>query len=63
MIDLKNKPYLDSKCIVSLSNDSWIWYKRFAHASMNLIDKLFKNNLVVSLPILKYVKDRICNAC
>ena len=30
---------------------------------MNLIDKLSKNDLVVGLPKLKYVKDKICDTC
>ena len=48
---------------MSINDDSWIWHKRFAHASLNLIDKLSKNDLVVGLPKLKYVKDKIHNAC
>ena len=63
MIDLEDKPYIDSKCLVSMNDDSWIWHKRFAHASMNLIDKLSKNDLVVGLPKLKFVKDKVCDAC
>ena len=63
MIKLEDKPYIDSKCLVRVNDDSWIWHKRFAHARMNLIDNLSKNDLVVSLPKLKYVKDKICNAC
>ena len=50
MIDLNNKPCLDSKCLVSMNDDSWIWHKRFAHANMDLIDKLSKNDLVFGLP-------------
>ena len=49
MINLEDKPYIDSKCLISINDDFWIWYKRFAHISMNLIDKLSKNNLVVGL--------------
>ena len=63
MIDLEDKPYTDCKCLASMNDDSWIWHKRFAHASMNLIDKLSKNDLVVGLPKLKYVKDKIYDAC
>ena len=56
------KSYINSKCLVSLNDDSWIWHKRFTHASMNLIDKLSKNDLVVGLSKLKYVKNKICDA-
>ena len=57
MIDLKDKPYIDSKCLVSMNDDSWISHKIFFHASMNLIHKLSKNDLVIGLAKLKYVKD------
>ena len=63
MIDLEDKPYIDSKCLVSVNDDFWIWHKRFTHASMHLIDKLSKNDFVVGLVKVKYVKNKICNAC
>ena len=63
MIDLEDKTCINSKCLITVNNDSRIWHKRFAHASMNLIDKLSKNDLVIRLPRLKYVKDKIYDAC
>ena len=63
MINLEDKPYIDSKCLVSMNDDSWVWHKRFAHASMNLINKLSENDLVIGLPKLNYVKHKIYDAC
>ena len=63
MIDLDNKPNLDYKCLVSMNDNSWIWHKRFAHAIMDFINQLSKNDLVVSLPKLKFIKDKICDVC
>ena len=63
MIDLDNEPSLDTKCLVSLDDDSWIWHRRLAHAHMDLLNKLSKNDLVVGLPKLKFSKDKICDAC
>ena len=63
MIDLDFKIILDATCLMSLNEDTWIWHKRLTHASMDLIRKLSKKDLVVSLPKLNYIKDRICDAC
>ena len=61
MINLDNRPNLDSKCLISINNDSWIWHKRLAHVSIDLIDKLSKNDLIVGLYKLKFFKDKICD--
>ena len=37
MIDLDSKITLDASCLISLNEDTWIWHKRLAHASMDLI--------------------------
>ena len=63
MIDLDLEITLDAYCLVSLNEDTWIWHKRFAHASMDLIRKLTRKDLIVSLLKLNYIKDRICDLC
>ena len=63
MINLDSKTTLDASCLISLNEYSWIWHKRLAHASMDLIGKLSRKDLVVGLPKLNYIKDRICDAC
>ena len=47
MIDLDSKITLDASCLVSLNEDTWIWHMRLAHASMDLIGKLSRKDLVV----------------
>ena len=63
MIDIDNDFLIDTTCLVSLNEETWIWHKRLAHAHMDLLNKLSKNDLVIGLPKLKFSKDRICEAC
>ena len=50
-------------CLMANNDDSWLWHRRLGHASMHILDKVSKNDLVVGLPKLKYEKDKFCNAC
>ena len=61
-IDIKCASTHD-KCFSALYDDSWLWHRRLGHASMNLISKIFKNNLVKGLPKIDFKKDRIFEAC
>ena len=51
------------KCFSALHDDGWLWHRRLGHASMDLISKLSKNDLVKGLPKISFQKDRICEAC
>ena len=62
MISL-NDLSLKVKCLMANNNDSWLWHKRIAHIHMEHLNKLIKHDLVVGLPKIKFIKDRICNAC
>ncbi|RDX93115.1 hypothetical protein CR513_24654, partial [Mucuna pruriens] len=50
-------------CLVSINNDQWTWHKKLGHASLRLISKLKKHNLVRGLPSLVYKVDILCDAC
>ena len=63
MIDLESEISLDASCLVSINDDTWTWHRRFAHASMDLIQKLSRKDLVIGLPKLNYIKDKMCDAC
>ena len=54
---------LKVKCLVANNNDSWVWHKRFAHIHMEHLNKLVKHDLVIGLPKIKFIKDRLCDAC
>nr|XP_016459049.1 PREDICTED: uncharacterized protein LOC107782662 [Nicotiana tabacum] len=50
-------------CLSSMSDDPWLWHRKLGHASMHLIEKLSKHELVVGLPKLKFSRTHICDAC
>ncbi|KAH9754083.1 hypothetical protein KPL71_015319 [Citrus sinensis] len=53
----------NEKCLSALHDDGWLWHRRLGHASMDLISKIVKNNLVKGLPKINFQKDRTCEAC
>ncbi|KAH9651466.1 Integrase catalytic domain-containing protein [Citrus sinensis] len=62
IIDIECASTLD-KCFSALHDDSWLWHRRLGHASMDLISKISKNDLVKGLPKIGFQKDKICEAC
>ena len=61
MIDLDSKITLDASYLVSLNEDTWIWQKKLVDASMDLIGKLSRKDLVVGLSKLNYIKYQMCS--
>ena len=51
------------KYFSALHDDGCMWHRRLGLASMDLISKISKNNLVKGLPKIGFKKDRICDAC
>jgi len=41
-------------CLLTKSDETWLWHKRVAHIHMHL---------VIGLPKLKFEKDKVCEAC
>nr|GEZ20658.1 probable glycosyltransferase At3g42180 [Tanacetum cinerariifolium] len=55
-----------SACLLakaSSSSQSWLWHQRLSHLNFATIYNLVKNNLVQSLPKMKFEKDYLCSAC
>ncbi|KAK2973849.1 hypothetical protein RJ640_003257 [Escallonia rubra] len=50
-------------CLSVQQNNIWLWHRRLGHVHMDLIKKLFSKELVRGLPKLKFVKDKVCDAC
>ncbi|XP_070030113.1 uncharacterized protein [Nicotiana sylvestris] len=50
-------------CLTSISDDPLLWHKKLGHASMHLIEKLSKYDLVIGLPKLNFSRNHICDAC
>ncbi|GKB28207.1 retrovirus-related pol polyprotein from transposon TNT 1-94 [Tanacetum coccineum] len=44
-------------------NLNLLWHKRLAHLNFKIINQLAKQNLVIGLPSLVYLKDKPCSSC
>ena len=51
------------QCLMVNNNDAWLWHKRIAHIHMEHLNKLVKHDLVIGLPKMKFIKDKLCSAC
>nr|GEY32204.1 hypothetical protein [Tanacetum cinerariifolium] len=52
-------------CLVAkvTSSQAWLWHRRFSHLNFDTISLLSKNDIVVGLPKLKFIKDHLCSSC
>nr|GEV52202.1 hypothetical protein [Tanacetum cinerariifolium] len=55
-----NPIYLMAK---ATSSQAWLWHRRLSHLNFDTINLLSKNDIVVGLPKLKFVKDPLCSSC
>nr|GEW34013.1 hypothetical protein [Tanacetum cinerariifolium] len=44
------------------SSQAWLWDRRLSHLNFNTINLLLKNDIVIGLPKLKFVKDHLCSS-
>ena len=67
MVDLDDLPMRDGQCLVTMNprniETSWLWHHRLGHASMYLISKLIRKDLVRDLSKLSFETNKVCNAC
>nr|GFA82073.1 hypothetical protein [Tanacetum cinerariifolium] len=45
------------------SSQAWLWHRRLSHLNFDTINMLSKNDIVVGLPKLKFIKDHLCSSC
>nr|GEY32977.1 hypothetical protein [Tanacetum cinerariifolium] len=45
------------------SSQAWLWHRRLSHLNFNTNNLLSKNDIVIGLPKLKFVKDHLCSSC
>ena len=62
VVDLNDSKSFNKKNLSAFNEDAWIWHKRLGHATMDLISKLSRNDLVDGLPKLKSENNVICDA-
>ncbi|GJX22639.1 retrovirus-related pol polyprotein from transposon TNT 1-94, partial [Tanacetum coccineum] len=42
---------------------AWLWHRRLSHLNFDYINLISKEDVVIGLPKLKYVKDQLCSSC
>nr|GEU57928.1 Gag-Pol polyprotein [Tanacetum cinerariifolium] len=47
----------------ALPTQAWLWHRRLSHLNFDYINLLSKKDVMIGLPKLKYVKDRLCSSC
>nr|GEY03447.1 hypothetical protein [Tanacetum cinerariifolium] len=45
------------------SSQAWLWQRRLSHLNFDTINLLSKNDIMIGLPKLKFVKDHLCSSC
>ena len=59
-IDLTSLTNQGVECLVVIKDDTWIWHRRFNHASMELIGDQSKGDHGIIFPKVKFQKDKVC---
>ncbi|GKD39106.1 retrovirus-related pol polyprotein from transposon TNT 1-94, partial [Tanacetum coccineum] len=42
---------------------AWLWHRRLSYLNFDSINLLSKNDIMIGLPKLKFVKDHLCSSC
>ncbi|GJU80011.1 putative ribonuclease H-like domain-containing protein [Tanacetum coccineum] len=49
--------------LIATSSQLWLWHRRLSHLNFDSINLLSKNDIVIGLPNLKFIKDHLCSSC
>nr|GEZ92421.1 hypothetical protein [Tanacetum cinerariifolium] len=58
-----NSPNLICLVAKATSSQAWLWHRHLSHLNFDTTNLLSKNDIVVGLPKVKFVKDRLCSSC
>nr|GFA05617.1 hypothetical protein [Tanacetum cinerariifolium] len=58
-----NSPNLICLMAKETSSQAWLWHRHLSHLNFDTINLLSKNDIVVGLLKLKFVKDHLCSSC
>nr|GEY29390.1 hypothetical protein [Tanacetum cinerariifolium] len=58
-----NSPNLICLMAKATSSQAWLWHRHIFQLNFDTINLLLKNDIVVVLPKLKFVKDHLCSSC
>ncbi|GJR80953.1 retrovirus-related pol polyprotein from transposon TNT 1-94 [Tanacetum coccineum] len=64
-ITLQDTSTLNPICLMAKASSSqdWLWHRRLSHLNFDSINLLSKNDIVIGLPKLKFIKDHLCSSC
>nr|GEV54579.1 retrovirus-related Pol polyprotein from transposon TNT 1-94 [Tanacetum cinerariifolium] len=57
-----NCPNLICLMAKATSSQAWLWHRHLFHLNFDTINLLSKNDIVVGLPKLKFIKDHLCSS-
>nr|GEW92201.1 retrovirus-related Pol polyprotein from transposon TNT 1-94 [Tanacetum cinerariifolium] len=58
-----SSPNLICLMAIATSSQAWLWHRHLSHLNFDTINLLSKNDIVIGLPKLKFVKDHLCSSC
>ncbi|KAJ9564937.1 hypothetical protein OSB04_000903 [Centaurea solstitialis] len=65
IIYMDNNTEAESICFISddAEKKSWLWHKKLSHLNFRTLHSLSSKDLVIGLPKLNILKDKVCGAC
>nr|GEX38612.1 hypothetical protein [Tanacetum cinerariifolium] len=54
---------LGNDLLTATSSQAWLWHRRLSHLNFDTINLLSKNDIVIGLLKLKFIKDHLCSSC
>nr|GFA81176.1 retrovirus-related Pol polyprotein from transposon TNT 1-94 [Tanacetum cinerariifolium] len=65
LISLQSTSSPNPICLMAkaTSSQAWLWHCRLSHLNFDTINLLSKNDIVIGLPKLKFVKYHLCSSC
>nr|GEX46738.1 hypothetical protein [Tanacetum cinerariifolium] len=58
-----NSPNPISLMAKATSSQAWLWHHRLSHLNFDTINLLSKNDIVIGLLKLEFIKDHLCSSC
>nr|GEY78099.1 hypothetical protein [Tanacetum cinerariifolium] len=64
-ITLQDTNFPNLICLMGKASSSkaWLWHRCLSHLNFDTINLLSKNDIMVGLPKLKFIKDHLCSSC
>ncbi|GJS65383.1 retrovirus-related pol polyprotein from transposon TNT 1-94 [Tanacetum coccineum] len=65
IISLQETTSATPLCLMAKASQTqaWLWHQRLSHLNFDYINLMFKKDIVIGLPKLKFVKDQLCPLC